>query len=198
MSTLLKPLQVRADLLRRGAAVFTGQDFERMFRVSKFRAKYFLEEYTKAGLFIRLKRGLYALHDRLPSEEEIANLLYRPSYLSFEFALAVYAVLPEMVYTVTSATTKSSRTFAVEQKTFTYFTIKQGAFTGYGPIKWDNRTILMAEPEKALVDYLYFVSLGKRSSNDRLALANLDRNKVLQYARLYQRKGLERLVREVL
>ena len=152
----------------------------------------------KAGLFIRLKRGLYALHDQLPSEEEIANLLYRPSYLSFEFALAVYAVLPEMVYTVTSATTKPSRTFVVEEKTYTYSTIKPGAFTGYGPIKRDNRTVLMAEPEKALVDYLYFVSLGKRPPNDRLALANLDRNKVLRYARLYHRMGLERMVREAL
>jgi predicted transcriptional regulator of viral defense system len=87
MSTLLKPLQVRTELLRRGTSVFTGQDFARIFRVTKFRAKYFLEKYTKAGLFIRLKRGLYALHDQLPSEEEIANLLYRPSYLSFEYAL---------------------------------------------------------------------------------------------------------------
>ena len=198
MSTLLKPLQVRADLIRRETSVFTGQDFARIFRVTKLRAKYFLEAYTKVGLFIRLKRGLYALHDQFPSEEEIANLLYRPSYLSFEYALAVYAVLPEMVYTVTSATTMSSRTFVVEEKTYTYSTIKQGAFTGYGPIKRDNRTILMAEPEKALVDYLYFVSLGKRPSNDRLALAKLDRNKVLQYARLYHRKGLEQIVREVL
>ena len=198
MYTLLKPLQVRADLLRRGTMVFTGQDFERIFRVTKFRAKYFLEEYTRAGLFTRLKRGLYALHDQLPSEEEIANLLYRPSYLSFEYALAAHSVLPEMVYAVTSATTKPSHTFAVEEKTYTYSTIKQGAFTGYVPIKRDNRTILMAEPEKALVDYLYFVSLGKRTSNDRLAIANLDRNKILRYARLYQRKGLERLVREVL
>jgi hypothetical protein len=103
-----------------------------------------------------------------------------------------------MVYVVTSATTKPSRTFVVEEKTYTYSTIKPGAFTGYGPIKRDNRTVLMAEPEKALVDYLYFVSLGKRPPNDRLALANLDRNKVLRYARLYHRMGLERMVREAL
>ena len=196
MSTLLKPLQVRAELLHRGTAVLTGEDFRRIFRVSKFRAKYFLEQYTKAGLFLRLKRGLYALRDHVPPEEEIANILYRPSYISFEYALASYAVLPEMVYTVTSATTKPSRTFAVEDKTFTYSTIKREAFTGYGPIKRDNRTILMADPEKGLVDYLYFVSLGKKPFNERLALANLDRSKVLEYARLYHRKGLERLVRE--
>ncbi len=198
MHTLLKPLQVRADLLRRGTAVFTGQDFQRIFQVSKFKAKYFLEAYTKAGLFIRLKRGLYALQDHLPPEEEIANLLYRPSYLSFEYALAAYAILPEMVYTVTSATPKPSRTFVVEEKSFTYLTIKQAAFTGYGPIKRDDRTILMAEPEKALADYLYFVSLGKKPYNNRLNLANLDRGKIDRYVRLYRRKGLERLVREAL
>lgn len=56
----------------------------------------------------------------------------------------------------------------------------------------------MAEPEKALVDYLYFVSLGKKPKNDRLNTSNLEVGKVLRYASLYQRRGLDRLLKEVL
>ena len=48
------------------------------------------------------------------------------------------------------------------------------------------------------MDYLYFVSLGKKPQNDRLNTANLDKQKVLSYASLYQRTGLDKLLQEVL
>ena len=198
MYTLLKPLSVRQELLRMGAVIFTPQDFQRIFRTSRFQAKYFLEEHTRAGLFLRLKKGLYTLKTDPPPEEEIANQLYRPSYLSFEYALGMYNILPEMLHTITSATTKPTRTFAVGERTFSYFTIKREAFTGYSPANRGQRTVLVAEAEKALVDYLYFVSLGKKSANDRLYLANLDKQKAFRYASLYQRPGLDKLLEELL
>lgn len=197
MSTLLKPFPIRAELLKRNLRVFTPREFGRVFRATPEQTKYFLEEHSRDGLFLRLKRGLYALQDSLPSEEELANVLYRPSYVSFEYALAAYHILPEMVYTVTSATSKPTRTFTVADKTFSYLTIKQEAFTGYQPIQRDGRTILMAEPEKALVDYLYFVALGKKPTNDRFNLSALNRQKIESYAMLFARPKLIQLIREL-
>ena len=84
MSTLLKPLQVREELLNRGIRVFTPLDFSRVFPKPQDQLQYFLETQTRQGLFIRLKRGLYALKTDPPSDEEVANVLYKPSYLSFE------------------------------------------------------------------------------------------------------------------
>lgn len=198
MYTLLKPISVREELLQRGVSIFTPQDFQRIFGANRLRTKYFLEEYTRGGLFLRLKNGLYALKTDPPSEEEIANRLYRPSYLSFEYALAAYNILPEMPYSVTSATTKPTRYFAVGEKTFSYSTIQRAAFAGYAPARRAGRTVLVADPEKALVDYLYFVSLGRKTGNDRLETAGLDRQKALGYAGLYRRTGLDQLVREAL
>lgn len=198
MSTSLKPLSVRETLLEKGPVAFTPREFERIFGTTKLKGKYFLERYTKFGLFIRLRQGLYTLKENLPPEEEIANLLYRPSYISFEYALAAYNILPEMVYSVTSATTMPTRNFLVGQKSFSYFTIKKDAFTGYTPAKVNGRTVLMAEPEKALVDYLYFVALGKRPNNDRLVTNSLDKSKIQGYARLYQRVGLNHLLNSYL
>lgn len=196
MYTLLKPISVREELLRRGIGIFTLRDFQRIFGVNHLKAKYFLEEYTREGLFLRLKNGLYVLKTDLPSEEEIANRLYRPSYLSFEYALATYNILPEMPYTVTSATTKPTRTFVVEDKTFSYFTIKRVAFAGYSPVRRNGRVVLIADPEKALVDYLYFVSLGRKPDNERLDTIGLDKQKALDYASLYQRARLNHLIAE--
>lgn len=197
MSTLLKPFPVRGQLLKRNLRVFTPREFGRVFRATPDQTKYFLEEHSKDGLFLRLKRGLYALQDPLPSEEELANVLYRPSYVSFEYALAAYHILPEMVYAVTSATSKPTRTFTVADKTFSYLTIKKEAFTGYQPIKREGRTILMAEPEKALVDYLYFVALGKKPTNDRFNLSALNRQRIESYATLFARPKLGQLIRDL-
>jgi predicted transcriptional regulator of viral defense system len=198
MYTLLKPLSVREELLRRSVGIFTPQDFQRIFDANRLRTKYFLEEQVHSGLFLRLKNGLYALKTDPPPEEEIANRLYRPSYLSFEYALAAYNILPEMPYAVTSATTKPTRSFAVGEHTFSYLTIQRAAYTGYAPVQRSRRTVLIADPEKALVDYLYFVSLGRKPGNDRLNAASLDRQKALSYASLYHRTSLEQRIKEML
>jgi len=198
MYTLLKPLLIRERLLQKKLFIFTPRDFELTFQLPKQKAKYFLEKESKDGLFLRLKKGLYSLKTNPLSEEELANHLYRPSYISFEYALASYNILPEMTYSVTSATTKPTRTFIVNNKTFSYSTIKKEAYTGYTLIKQDGAVFLMAEPEKALVDYLYFVVMGKKTKNDRLKTSSLQKEKLLKYAYLYNKNKLTKLVRELL
>jgi predicted transcriptional regulator of viral defense system len=193
-----RPIKVQETLLERGLTIFSNAEFKRLFNTTPNQTKTFLEDYTKRGLLKRLKRGLYSLQIQPPSEEEIANALLRPSYISFEYALAYHNVLPEMVYTVTSATTKDTRQFVIEDKTFSYYTIKKEAYTGYEAVqKGERQKILIAEPEKALADYLYFVSLKKKADNDRLRLTHLDRKKVSEYAALFQRPALTELVKQL-
>ena len=59
---------------------------------------------------------------------------------------------------------------------------------------------LIAEPEKALVDYLYFVSLVKRIENDRLYIepGTVDEAKAHTYAWLYNKKKLTELLKGLL
>ncbi len=149
---------------------------------------------------MRLKKGLYAFEGRLPTGEEIANALYRPSYISFEYALAKHSIIPEAIYTITSATTKPTRTFETNNLGFEYFKIKKQAFTGYVLVKEGaarTSNVLIAEPEKAVVDYLYFVSLGKRQPNDRMNIRGLNRKKIIRYANLYGRRGLMKLIEKL-
>lgn len=198
MPTLLKSLRVREELLQRGMAIFTPRDFERLYQLPEHRAKYFLEKEADGGMLLRLKKGLYSLRTDLPSEEEIANRLYQPSYISFEYALAGYNILPEITYSVTSATTKPTRLFTVAGKTFAYFTIKRAAYTGYSLVKQQGRVFLMAEPEKAVVDYLYFVGLGKKPQNERLNLVSVKKERLVAYAKLYGRNKLIELIERLI
>jgi len=56
----------------------------------------------------------------------------------------------------------------------------------------------MAEPEKALVDYLYFVSLKKRELYyERLDLKKVKKSKVIKYAKVFKRRALIELVEEI-
>ncbi len=110
--------------------------------------------------------------------------------MSFEYALAYHHLIPEAVYEVTSATTRTSRHIEAVGKGFTYRRIKPAAFTGYRPERVSGHVVLIAEPEKALVDSLYFASLGRLSLPERLDLSQLRPKQLAVWAALYQRPEL--------
>lgn len=204
MYNLVKPLSVREELLKRKIRIFTNQQFALVFNLASYQTEYSLNRLVKDGLLTRLKKGIYVLKISPPSEEEIANVLYQPSYISFEYALAYYSIIPEMTYQIASATTKPTRLFTVGHNSFAYYTIKLEAYTGYILAQRGERRFYIAEPEKALVDYLYIISLGQRSLlggrsiNDRMELKSLDKEKILIFAGLYDWPKLDRLIEEVL
>jgi predicted transcriptional regulator of viral defense system len=198
MAKKLNPILVQNELSRKKIFIFTPLEFERLFGVSSKAATSFIFDHTRKNLFSKLRNGLYALTSNLPSELLIANKLYQPSYISLEYALSYHHLIPETVYTITSATTKPTREFEALDKIYHYYKIKREAFLGYEPKRVDGVTVLIAEPEKALVDYLYFVSLKKRVLNERLTTRNLNKKKVLEYAEAFKREGLRRLMEKIL
>ena len=195
--TLLKQLEMRAKLLAAGVTIFTPSNFEALFNTPPLKTKYILETQVKNGLFIRFKKGLYGLKTDLPNEEYIANRLYTPSYISFEYALSHYGVIVESVYHVTSATTKPTRLYKTPQLAFFYYTLKKTAYTGYYLKESGKNAFFIAEPEKALADYLYFVNLGKKSLLDRFYLTSINKEKLLSYTELFKRKELASLVDKI-
>ncbi len=197
MAKILNLLNVRKTLLAKGILIFTPQELVRIFGVSAIAATFFVHRHTRKGSLVRLKKSqrgsLYAFDDHLPSQYAIANRLYEPSYISFDTALAFHQVIPETVYAVTSATTQTTREFHVADVRYHYFRIKKQLYTGYRPLAYQDQVILMAEPEKALADYIYFLDLGKRSgSYERLDLSpnKINRKKLRLYVKMVQRPGM--------
>jgi predicted transcriptional regulator of viral defense system len=181
--------------LRRSALrLFSPLELRRILGVSAVAAQFLVHRYARRGALVKLRNGLYALADRLPSELAMANRLYQPSYISFEYALAYYHLIPETVYTITSATSRPTRTLTAVGKTFEYHRLKRSAFTGYEPTKIAGETVLIATPEKAVADYLYFVDLRKQPLNDRLHVRALLRDRLVVCARLFDRPSLMTLL----
>lgn len=189
---------VEKKLREVGLSLFTPQDLIQLLSASPVSARFLLTRAVKRGDALKLRRGLYARTESLPSDLEVANALYRPSYLSFAFALSFHRLIPETVYTLTSATTRTTAAFTAIGKQFSYHHLKPRAYAGYRAEQVNGRAIWIAEPEKALVDCLYFVLLGKMTLSDRLNTKTLSAQKALAFAQLYDHKDLLELVKKTL
>lgn len=190
--------RVERSLREKGLTLFTPQDLLHFFGASEISLRFILTRAVKRGDVLKLRRSLYGLASPPPSELEIANFLYRPSYISFSYALSYYHIIPETVYVITSATTRTTAAFTVIGRQFVYHRIKRAAFTGYKPVRANNRTIWIAEPEKALVDTLYFVALKKQGMPERIDAARLSKQKMRAFAKLFGNVDLEKTMEELL
>ncbi len=188
----MKWKEAEDSLRRQGLVLFSSQEFLRATGFSPASAKQLLIRYVQKGLVLRLKenRGLYGLKDNPPHPWHLANRLLQPSYISLETALAYYGIIPETVYAVTSVTSKVTRRFEALNLTFLFHKIKREAYTGYRPLEVQGETVLVAEPAKAMADYLYFVHLGKKTLNDRMRWDRLKKTAVLSYLKSFAREKL--------
>jgi len=117
-----------------------------------------ITDLLKSGAIVRVKKGLYIFGPdfrRAPySLEVLANLIYGPSYLSLDYALSHYGMIPERVESLTSVTCGKSKTFDSPVGSFTYKATPLSSYwIGVDLVRMgDNRSFLMATREKALAD----------------------------------------------
>lgn len=121
-----------------------------------------LYRWARAGKLILLRRGMYTLAERYRQASvnpaELANHLYRPSYLSGLWALGYYGLIPEQVVQYTSVTPRVPRLFENDFGEYEYRHLKAPAFFGYCRVRIQTAEVLMAEPEKALLDFWHLTT----------------------------------------
>ncbi len=124
---------------------------------------------VKKGELLRLKNGFYLITSRFLRGaadypyEQIGNLLYGPSYVSLEWALSFYHFIPERVSVITSVTTGSNKQFSTPIGTFTYRHLSVPRYSvgiDHREIQGDIGGFLIATPEKALADWVFFTCRG--------------------------------------
>jgi hypothetical protein len=115
----------------------------------------------RAGDIVRVKKGLYVFGETRRhspwSREILANLIYGPSYISLDYALSYYGLIPESVVVVTSVTLSRSSRFDTPLGLFTYRRLSSRKYS----IGIDQKTLeddqhfLIATPAKALADKVW-------------------------------------------
>lgn len=109
---------------------------------------------VKGGGLIRVKNGLYCIANRELIKPQLANILYGPSYVSLQWALSFYGLIPERVATFTSMTTRRNKEYRTPVGTFTYSYLNRDRYCISFTITDDH--FLIATPEKAVVDFIHF------------------------------------------
>jgi predicted transcriptional regulator of viral defense system len=192
----MKFSEIYKILEKNGYYVFSLDDLS-LFHPDERRANLakLVYRWRRKGWICALKRGLYELcypNERTIPDVYIANRLYGPSYVSLETALSHYGIIPEVSMAVTSITTKPTRRFRNKHGLFIFRSVKTKVFSGYHIEKHRGFEVLYADPEKALVDYLYFHkrdfgagSLIADLRLDLLLIQKLSRRRLNMYAKQY-------------
>ena len=160
------------------------------------------------GILFRLNRGLYE-NDGNVSPYLLASSILSPSYLSFDFALSFYNMIPEKVVSVTSASLcqKKNKTIKNYFGRYEYSDIPSEAFSeGLVYIEEGEYTVKIATREKALCDSLYkwrvvhsikelkeLLFVDKRIDEEEFAAC--DFNQLCRLAKLYHRTNLNLLIK---
>jgi predicted transcriptional regulator of viral defense system len=127
-----------------------------------------LLNWQKKGYIIKLRNKWYCFKEFAENPDSsfiIANQVYAPSYISHQQALMFYGLIPEHIVASTSVTTRKTASFDIISRTYKYYSVKQELFFGYKLMELNingiNRSIMIAEKEKAILDLLYLYSFYK-------------------------------------
>lgn len=117
---------------------------------------------VKNGELVRLKKGFYTFSKAYLSKPidliSVANTLYTPSYVSFDYALSYYGMIPERVSEITSATSKNEKLFETPVGRFSYKKVPLKTYSlGIDWLYDENEGgRFIATPEKALCDKIRY------------------------------------------
>jgi predicted transcriptional regulator of viral defense system len=117
-----------------------------------------LSSWVAKGLVHRVRNGYYRLADRPMTERDrwaIANTIYQPSYISVRSALGYYGFIPEGVFHVESVTTAPTKRYQYANTWYSYRSVRPSFFFGYRFIEMDGQRVMIATPEKTVLDVLY-------------------------------------------
>ncbi|MBF0502943.1 MAG: hypothetical protein HQM09_22600 [Candidatus Riflebacteria bacterium] len=112
------------------------------------------------GNLIRIRKGLYVFGDKYRrnpvNRVMLSNLIYGPSYVSLDYALSFYGLIPERVEDVTAVTTGQAKHFITPFGVFSYKSLSPNRYvTGVSMKEEDGMGFLIATAEKAIIDKVW-------------------------------------------
>ena len=160
----------------------------------------------KNGNLIKIRNGLYETNPNV-NGYLLAGSIYGPSYLSFDFALSYYGMIPEKVTAYTRATfnKKKKKTYTNKFGTYLYRDIPTKAYPfGINIIEENEYICQIASPEKALCDKLYILPVVKNMTEleqllfndlriDKTEFSQLEVFDILELSKLYHSTNVKLL-----
>lgn len=166
-----------------GKEFFTMNDLRKLFPDDTY-LKIHVSRFLANGIIKPITRGIYTLSTNPPDLEKVATQLYYPSYISFESVLSKYGIMNQGLYKLTLATSRHSKKVTLMGTECDYSKLKLDLFFGFELLDG----IYIAEPEKAVLDMLYLISLKKRLiDTSEWYMNGLNQKIITKYAEKYSK-----------
>jgi hypothetical protein len=149
-----------------------------------------LNYYVQTGKLLNPRKGFYAKEGY--KAEELACLLYPPTYISLEYVLQRSGVIFQYDSSITNIS-YLTREIQIENQTFRYRQVKGEILTNTAGIILNKNNINIATPERAFLDILY---LNKRYYFDNLHI--LDKKKIEKLLPIYNSQTFAKKVNNLL
>jgi predicted transcriptional regulator of viral defense system len=164
---------------------FSIHDLRILFPEEKNHLNISVKRLIDSQVIVSIKRGLYILRNQSIELEKLATVLYYPSYISFEYALSKYGIINQGSFDLSLATTRHSKKTKLLNTLCQYHKLKEKFFFGFNL----QNGIYLAEPEKAILDTIYLVSLGIKQINyHSLYLKEINKSKLQRYAKIFGKR----------
>jgi predicted transcriptional regulator of viral defense system len=143
-----------------------------------------LRRYESQGLVERIAPKIYINHfNQQFSPRDLANVLRRRSYISLESALVDRGITSQNPSSLLCVTPDYPQTFESKSVTIVYRRISADLYWGYEEKSTRYNKYFIAEPEKALLDWIYLNRQeGLPTALDELHLEFLSLPKLREYA----------------
>ncbi len=178
---------------KQNISLFTITDFARLFNIKNNNTLYKkIQRLEKQKIIKKIINGKYLFSMSHVDEFTIAHFVIHPSYISLESALSFYGIMTGFSYSISSITTRPPKKVTIDGKEYSYSHINSSLFWGYEK----SGQFLIADKEKALLDYCYFSLKGLRTAIDfdEIDTAQINKVKLLKYA---QRWGDRRIIKTI-
>ncbi|MGD0510289.1 MAG: hypothetical protein ABSA33_00460 [Candidatus Micrarchaeaceae archaeon] len=140
-----------------GRAVFSVQQLSNLTGKKRAIATVYLSRLVKNNMAKKVRKGKITFID---DDFVIATQLVEPSYVSLDSALLYHGIIKQVPRNVECVTTRNSLNY--KDLGIRYHKIPESMFFGYIREPKSGSYVMIAEPEKALLDGLYLNIYSKR------------------------------------
>jgi len=159
------------------APYYSRNNLELILGSNRRTLDYRISALINKGVLERIRHGFY-LNTRLLSittEKEafleyVGTVAKYPSYVSLEYALSTYGLIPESIFAITYITSKKPGMYSSKNISLKYRNIKPALFNGYETRTYGAGVYLYAKKYKALFDFIYLTPTPNQNTLKEILL----------------------------
>jgi len=182
--------EIKDILEKKEKAIFTMNEFAKLFQLKKEVASVYLYRMVKKGLLIKIEKNKFSLTN---DPFIIASQITFPCYLSLTSALYLHNIMPQIPDIIEVITSRQKKSLYNNLVKIRFIKVKPELMFGYLKLKKESSFIMLADVEKTIIDSLIFLRYCRlQLILDALKIANLKR--LEEYLSLIRNEAIVRRV----